>query len=325
MNDYQFQQAKRKYEEAPTRLKQGDWYNGISSLEYRNINDVLHPFQGVKNQFTRTPVWSPGQSIKDKPVIVMSEQGAGDVIWFSRYIPLLKEANNGRPIYLYYPPSMKALLKRLPEVDGFVEYSSSPIVPYKIKSLSLLYLLMEHGVLPKEIPSYGAEGIFRNPNITPEKTDKPKIGLFWKTDNDSWNRPIKIIPDAVIEKFVKQHEKDYTFYSLQLEKTFLPQYLTSPQWHETADKIQALDAVITVDSGVAHMAGSVGVPVYNLLGSGDLVCWRWYPQGEKTYWYNSMTCIWWDDYKQWEVGLDKAIQKIAPKQLAKPKTRRKAA
>jgi len=53
-----------------------------------------------------------------------------------------------------------------------------------------------------------------------------------------------------------------------------------------------------------------------------MACWRWYPVSEATYWYDNMTCIWWDHYADWETGLEKAVtylDKPVVKKRGRPK------
>jgi len=302
----------KQYEGAFTKIKQGDWYSGMSLLEYRNISEFIHPMQGVKTALSKVPWWTPGQSVRGRNLIVCAEQGRGDVINFSRFIPLLKEATDGRKIYLYYYKDLQGLMRRLDGIDGFVDEHDAPDNAIRIKTMSLFVLLAEQGIIPKSNvkPFYGSQGVFKNPTIVVPKRDKPLVGICWKSTNDSWNVKSKVIPDEIVQPFLDNKNMD--FVSLHLEQSFMPQYLESRQWTDTADKIQVLDAVITIDTAVAHMAGSVGTPVYNLVGDKEFACWRWYPNDNgKTFWYDSMTTIWWEGYKNWDLGLQQAINLIS--------------
>lgn len=47
-------------------------------------------------------------------------------------------------------------------------------------------------------------------------------------------------------------------------------------WNDTAAIIQNLDAVVTVDTGVMHLAGAMNKPTYTLLSGLQAVSWgRW--------------------------------------------------
>ena len=60
-------------------------------------------------------------------------------------------------------------------------------------------------------------------------------------------------------------------------------------WERTAAVLERLLGVITVDTAVAHLAGSLGVPTALLLST---PCdWRWGFSGEHTPWYASTTLL----------------------------------
>jgi hypothetical protein len=245
---------------------------------------------------------------------VWSEAGWGDIIQFSRFIPLLPKAGI-KQVKLLFPDNVLRLLKRLPNHNGFYRSGESFPNAVRIKVMSLPYFLMEHNVIPA-VPVekiYGSEGIFRNPDIVKPVRKKPLLGYCYQTTNNSWNMNGKKIPLEIMSRFIREHP-EFDWVSLQEKEGFL----TSPYWSNTADQLQTLDGVISVDSGIAHCAGSVGVPVVNLIGKDKLACWRWYPKGENTYWYDSMKTVWFDT---WEEGLNKAIQYFQqPKKVKKDGT-----
>jgi hypothetical protein len=310
--------ANPAYQYGMDLIKQGDWEYGFYLHELRSLPDLRYP-QGVKTDFVKTPVWIPGMNCKGKNAIVWSEAGWGDMLQFSRFIPLLKDAGI-KTVKLLFPDSMTRILKRLPNHDGlFLPQESFPGA-VKIKAMSLLYFLIEHRVIPaKPVEKmYGSEGIFRNPEIVKPKREKPLLGYCYTTFNNSWNMQMKQMPKELMDNFIKQHpEVDWV--SLQQNDGFI----TSDKWSDTADQIQTLDGVISVDSAVAHCAGSVGVPVANLIGQERLACWRWYPKGEKTYWYDSMKTVWFDT---WTEGLEEALKHFTvTKKKKQSKTKKEVA
>lgn len=54
-------------------------------------------------------------------------------------------------------------------------------------------------------------------------------------------------------------------------------------WLATARELNALDLLITVDTGIAHLAGALGMPVWILLPR--VPDWRWGSSGNSTAWY----------------------------------------
>ena len=55
---------------------------------------------------------------------------------------------------------------------------------------------------------------------------------------------------------------------------------------DTASLISRMDLVISVDTSVAHVAGSIGKKVWMMARMGG--CWRWTNEGDETFWYPSM-------------------------------------
>ena len=61
------------------------------------------------------------------------------------------------------------------------------------------------------------------------------------------------------------------------------------QWEsfaDTAAAVSSLDLVITVDTSIAHLAGSMGVPTWLMLSHDP--DWRWGLHGDGTIWYPSI-------------------------------------
>jgi hypothetical protein len=64
---------------------------------------------------------------------------------------------------------------------------------------------------------------------------------------------------------------------------FVATWSTAADFTEAAALIAHLDLVITVDTAVAHLAGSMGKPVWILLST--FADWGWGIQGTQTEWY----------------------------------------
>jgi ADP-heptose:LPS heptosyltransferase len=66
---------------------------------------------------------------------------------------------------------------------------------------------------------------------------------------------------------------------------------------ETAAIVSALDLVITIDTAVAHLAGSLGKPVWLLLPYAP--DWRWMLDRKDTPWYPTMKLFRQPRYGEW--------------------------
>lgn len=300
-------EANPAYQHGMQLIKEGNWEYGFYLHELRSLPNLVAP-QGVKSEFDKMPLWIPGMDAKGWNIVVWCEAGWGDMIQFSRFIPLLKQAGI-KKVKLAFPRPMIKLLRRLENHDGFYDFAEPFPRTIRVKVMSLPYFLMEHGILPAEPVEhiYGSAGLFRNPDVVKEKTAKPRIGYCHTTTNKSWNRIAKMMPRDIMENFIKAHP-EFEWVNLQQDAGVI----TSDLWSDTADIVQKLDGVISVDSAIAHIAGSVGVPVANLIGQEKYSCWRWYPKGEKTYWYDTMKTVW---FKTWEEGLKEAIKHFKTEEI----------
>ena len=69
----------------------------------------------------------------------------------------------------------------------------------------------------------------------------------------------------------------------------LAQPLRSPDWLETAEALESLDLLVSVDTSVAHLAGAFGIPTVLMLSAP--ADWRWGQAGHQSLLYESMTLV----------------------------------
>lgn len=85
---------------------------------------------------------------------------------------------------------------------------------------------------------------------------------------------------------------------------------------ETAALIEALDLVIAVDTGVAHLAGALGRPVW-LLNRFDR-CWRWQLDRDDSPWYPSLRQFRQSQPGDWTSVLRNVRAELEARSLARP-------
>jgi hypothetical protein len=82
---------------------------------------------------------------------------------------------------------------------------------------------------------------------------------------------------------------------------------------DTAALVEALDLVITVDTAVAHLAGTLGKPVW-ILSRFD-GCWRWLIDRDDSPWYPSVRLFRQPASRDWDAVLRQvvaALRRFAP-------------
>lgn len=244
----------------------------------------------------RVPQWS-GEDLHGKTILLYEEQGFGDTILAARYIPLVKK-RGARVIFGCRQP-LHDMFSKVPGVDKLV--TAGPLgekFDYHAPLLSL------PGVFNTElatIPPPAPLGIARQIPADAEKRleagkGKLKIGIVWSGNTDFKDNFRRAVPFTRFLPLVGV--KGTQFYSLQKglpEKELsdascrslvadLAPYLGD--FAATAALVSRLDLVIMTDSAVAHVAGSLGVPVWNLLHASPF--WIYTQGRDDCPWYPSM-------------------------------------
>lgn len=288
-------------------LKQGNWVPGFSLYEFREYSPIKIPL-GAKTPLSRAPFWQPGLDVKGCHIVVTNEQGMGDNIMYSRFIPMLKQLPI-KSVSISMNRGLAPLIGTLQGIDEVLVDENCRVPAVKVKCLSLPALLLQYGLLPSKQPSkvYLSEGYLLQKGIRKTK----KVGFCWRSENSSWNAEAKKIPQDLAEKFYKDLTNSVDVVSLQIQPDFMPSYLTGKDWLDTAKKLQALDAIVSVDTAVAHLGGALGVRTLNLIGAQQYAGWFYFPaNSERTAWYDSMELIWYEPYTDWKSGLDQALEKL---------------
>ncbi|MFN7095968.1 MAG: tetratricopeptide repeat protein [Gammaproteobacteria bacterium] len=271
-------------------LQQGDFKQGLPLYEARWLLPTANP---VRSQFIY-PRWQ-GESLHEKTLLIFTEQGYGDTINFCRYIPLIDKGNG--KIILNCVADLVPLMKTLPGIDQIIiRDQPNPTVDYYIplQSLPLIFNTTLE-TIPAQIPylkTDPATAAYWQDYFSVEP-DKLKVGICWRGRRNLVN---SINRTCGLNYFLPLMElENSVFYSLQ--KDILPEEKTAStkmviladqmqNFSDTAAIIEQLDLVITIDTAVAHLAGALNKPVWNLLPY--FADWRWLLDRSDTPWYPSM-------------------------------------
>ena len=237
-----------------------------------------------------------------RPLYVWSDGGYGDMIQFSRYLPLV--AQKGWSIRLKLYDSLKRLFNQWPDhimlTDKDLE-TENYHAHCCLLDLSLFFSL-KLGAIPS------AEGYLKAPQtigqslknqVEAAAENKVKVGLCWLASYDSHSdrdegRPQLSKKSIPLTYFTPLLALDsIAVFSLQKEQESLISHESlidiMPQINDFADTavlIDSLDLIISVDTSVAHLAGALGKPVWTLLKyEADN---RWGKDKNLTEWYHSM-------------------------------------
>jgi hypothetical protein len=249
-------------ERAHAKLLLGDW-SGWRDRESRFLIPDAGPFPSTFPRRLRSirERWEGSENIADKSLLILSDGGFGDCIQMLRYMPWVTSAT--RAATLAVQPELMALVRHNFRDTSTVAISDAITESYD-RYASVLSLPAMFGALPAFEP-------LRAPTPVP-RTGTLRMGLCWA---GSPLTHMELRQPLSLEAFSPLlARRDVQWYSLQIgpraaELVSFPSVALPPipltTFAETADLVAGLDAVVTVDTSVAHLAGSLGVPTWLLL------------------------------------------------------------
>lgn len=262
-------------------LREKDFENGFAEYEWGLLTE-----HRTRRKFSK-PKWD-GEFIDDKILLISCEQGFGDFIFFSRYLKYLIEMNI--KFVLEVPKELFFLYKTVDGVENLVVMENNASEPkiyydYYLPIASLPYVLKKFDTnnLPEPIK-------FEETKKIDDGTYK--VGVCWKGSQLHRSDQYRSIP---IEKFQNLFlANNVNIYALsknitQEEGIFLYKNRINTEIQFANDFlatfyiISNLDLVITVDTAIAHLAGSMGKAVWLLLQYNS--DWRWFNDTSFTSWY----------------------------------------
>ena len=273
-------------------LMSGDYARGWSQYEWRWKYEHL---DGTLPKYTQ-PRWT-GQDLKGKTILVQGEQGHGDNIQFVRFLYNLHVL--GAKIKLKVTDGLIPLLSAGSIIERVMSYDvEDNDFDYWIPIMSIpgvLGVTLEN--LPKPVNYLNADvGLQKQwlEILGPKK--KMRIGFSWSGRRDAWLNQHKGMPFEKMLDLIKRNPQ-YEWINLQIDATeeetkaleeagvqMFPGAIRS--FAETAALIMAMDIVLSVDTAIAHLSGSLGRPTWIMLNWFG-TCWRWLTVREDTPWYST--------------------------------------
>lgn len=280
------------WNEALCRLRLGDFERGWPKFEWRwRYTDL-----GLRTRPYAQEKWLGQDDLAGRTLLLYAEQGMGDAIQFSRYVPLL--AQRGARVVLEAPRPLEALLRTL-EGTVCVVPQDSPLPPFDCHT-PLMSLPLALGTrlasIPAKVPYLHADQARRKAwagRLGARHGGRPRIGLAWSGNprhpND-FNRSLALaqlrpLADLDLELVAVQNEVRASD-EPECARLGVRAFEGGLQdFADTAALMANLDLVISVDSAPAHLAGALGLPVWILLPFAP--DWRWLLQRADSPWYPS--------------------------------------
>ncbi len=301
----------------------GNWIEGAEEYEWRlRCADLMRLLPTLP-----FPLWQ-GEPLRGKTILLHGDLGLGDCLQFMRYAPLLEQ--QGARVILNLPNSLVAIAQTLPgkmqilsqkEPINWHDPQARPDLSPVDYWCPLFSLIQRFRTTPDNIPAtipYLQAPGDRPPLPPPIKPDiRLKFGIVWtsgafsdtyrqrSTQLHQW-QPLAELPNVQLYSLQKERSPEDQAQLSAWQMIDLADQLTS--FAATAHFINQLDAVLTVDTAVAHLAGALGKPVYVLLPY--VPDWRWQLTGAETPWYPTMTLVRQPAWKHWEPAIAQLAQLI---------------
>lgn len=250
-------------------------------------------------------IWN-GTSLNDKRVLIRCYHGLGDTIHFIRYAPLVKAI--AREVIVWAQPEILPLLTTAEGIDKLLPlHDGTPAVEYdvdvEVMELPHVFRTVITNI-PSEIPYFRVERLKLNTDA-----EKIRVGLVWKAGDWDLRRSI---PFSMLAPLF--HVEGITIYILQANaeqagwQSGMGINPGSFELAQFAGFVKELDLMISVDSMPAHLAGALGVPVWNLLhAEAD---WRWMKDRDDSPWYPSMHLFRQKKSGEWGPVIEQVTQEL---------------
>ena len=278
-----------------TLLSMSNFDEGFKEYSYRiyedkNLKTLIHK---------KNLIWK-GENLKDKTILIVAEEGLGNTIQFSRYLETLNQLNG--KIIFKCQEEIHHLFENLDFIEQIVSLDTEiENFDYWCPLQSLIYLLTpdlnSNCPLPTEIKINDNKMLEWETLI--EINNNVKVGLNWQGSKSNPRVKNNSIDLKFFNSLVKNQSAN--FISLQkgsalsdIEKYKLESDIInydllidsgSQKFLDTAAIIKFLDLVITTDTSIAHLAGTLGTQTWLLLPK--VSDWRWLNTKDETIWYDN--------------------------------------
>lgn len=301
---------------ALTWLRDGDLARGWAEYEWRWKKRQVSPRPLIQ------PYWN-GFPLKGMRILLVTEQGLGDTMQFIRYAPILKA--QGATVVFECPEKLLKILGRTPGIDEVIPQGQPlPDYDFHIPLLSIPGLVgTSLETIPADVPY-----IHPDPDLI-EKWRREfagvrefKVGINWQGNPKYAGDRHRSIPLKCYESLAKV--PGVKLYSLQKNAGHeqlkemgerIPVVDLGPRLDEssnpfmdTAAVMKNLDLFITSDTAVAHLAGSLGVPIW--MATSVAAGWQWMTGREDSPWYPTMRMFRQTTLLEWDPVFERIAREL---------------
>lgn len=302
-----------------TLLLTGAFEEGWSEYEWRYQIAGAQPLMPAA--FTQQrgvgPQWDGAKLPPGRPLLLIADQGFGDVLMFARYLPWA--CARAAEVIVAVSGELRDMLARLfpgptylTRWDGIGDYAA--YCPFSgLPRLAGTRL----DSIPAPIPYVHAEparvarfGTWLDEHVP---AGLRRVGIAWAgrpSHNNDRNRTVSLSTLAPLGEVAGIGLVSLQKGPASAQLAQWPGPIADPQnlletFEDTAALIAGLDLIVAVDTSINHLAGAMGRPAWVLMPFAP--DWRWLEQGLNTPWYPSLRLYRQDSPRSW----DEVVGRIA--------------
>ncbi len=301
-------------------LALGDYLPGWMEYAWRNKLDQA---RGTLPKMVAAP-WN-GMRIPDGRILLVADQGFGDMIQFARYIPWVKERVPN--LIIGWGPEVTALLGDHPDIGTCIAKWAD--VPPHDTYVLLSSLPQIFGTALDTIPWPGPYLTMKPDRIATWRRrldaacrpGKMRVGLAWSGRPTHPNNARRSIRLETLAPVLANRDIDFVVLQKPFPEEDRAFATTCPNLHILTDELESfsdtgaiiagLDLVIAVDTAIVHLAGAIGAEAWVLVP--DPADWRWLVGREDSVWYPSLRLFRQDKPTEWGPVLGRVAEALAEK------------
>jgi len=240
--------------------------------------------------------------ISEKTLLIGCDQGIGDALMCARYVP--QTARRFKNVVFMVFKGFRDLFVSLEDQSNVQVIEFEQKLPAFDLYIDVFSLPAIFETTPETIPSgkWMAPDHERANQWSRElDANRLNVGITWQGNSQHSRDEERSAP---LDEFLPLLECDVNWISLQVGEGLdqiarLPEGIELKSYEkltgqidqdhgkmlESAALIKNLDLVISVDTAVAHLAGSMGTPCWVVLPK--VPCWRWMEDGAQSDWYET--------------------------------------
>lgn len=232
-----------------------------------------------------------GEPLTGASILVTAEQGAGDQFQFARFLPALRERGAARVLVECHADAVALFRGSGHEA---VPRGAPPRTDWHVPLLSLPHRLqLGEGVWGERIPYLTPPPDDTPAPFPPRQPGRWRLGVVWAGNPAFVEGTTRDLPPARLPELAALPQVDWVVLQHGSARDEAPPSMARPplprDWAETARWLRQLDGLVTTDTGIANLAGALGVRAWVLLQ--HVPDWRWGLTTPHTAWYPTLRLL----------------------------------